>query len=129
MPTECINSLSLKPLIDTALSRRSMAVRSAADALLLRHCGRAIRLRSCRVLLHLIHRTPESGARASALGRPADLWARARYEDLNERSLRHDPVLALLSDQLECEAPRRSAVLSGKSTLNRSMPRPALPDR
>jgi hypothetical protein len=41
------------------------------------------------------------------------------YEDLNDHDdLRHDPVLALLSDKLE---PRRSdcALLAGKSTLNR----------
>ncbi len=41
------------------------------------------------------------------------------YEDLNDHDqLRHDPVLALLSDQLEAKR-KDCAVLSGKSTLNR----------
>ncbi len=41
------------------------------------------------------------------------------YEDLNDHDqLRHDPILALLSDRLEAKR-KDCAVLSGKSTLNR----------
>ncbi len=52
------------------------------------------------------------------------------YEDLNDHDqLRHDPILALLSDQLEAKR-KECAVLSGKSTLNRLEHAPSgAPDR
>ncbi len=52
------------------------------------------------------------------------------YEDLNNHDqLRHDPILALLSDRLEAKR-KDCAVLSGKSTLNRLEHAPSgAPDR
>ena len=52
------------------------------------------------------------------------------YEDLNDHNqLRHDPILALLSDRLEAKR-KDCAVLSGKSTLNRLEHAPSgTPDR
>ncbi len=52
------------------------------------------------------------------------------YEDLNDHDqLRHDPILALLSDRLEAKR-KDCAVLSGKSTLNRLEHAPSgAPDR
>ena len=96
------------------------AISTEAGALLLRHCDRAIRLFDRVASCFIDHRTPELvvhelptlvGQRICgiALG----------YEDLNDHDqLRHDPVLALLSDQLEAKR-KDCAVLSGKSTLNR----------
>ena len=52
------------------------------------------------------------------------------YEDLSDHDqLRHDPILALLSDRLEAKR-KDCAVLSGKSTLNRLEHAPSgAPDR
>ncbi len=89
-------------------------------ALLLRHCDRAIGLFDrvascfidCRTPELVVHELPTPvGQRICgiALG----------YEDLNDHDqLRHDPVLALLSDRLEAKR-KDCAVLSGKSTRGR----------
>jgi hypothetical protein len=96
------------------------AITSDAGALLLRHVDGAIRLfdrvagcfidgrdRDCTV--HSVRTLVGQRIAAVALG----------YEDVDDHdTLRHDPVLALLSESL---TPKREdcAVLAGKSTLNR----------
>ena len=96
------------------------AITSDAGALLLRHSDKAInlfeRVAACfgdhRKEAMVVHGLPAMvGQRIAgiALG----------YEDIVDHDeLRHDPVLALLSDRLE---PKRAdcAALAGKSTLNR----------
>ena len=135
MPTECIP----EQLEFEAFDRRRVtaafdggAISTDAGALLLRHhCDRAIRLFDRVASCFIDHRTPELvvhelptlvGQRICgiALG----------YEDLNDHDqLRHDPILALLSDRLEAKR-KDCAVLSGKSTLNRLEHAPsAAPDR
>ncbi len=123
MPTECIP----EQLEFEAFYRHRVvaafdggAISTDAGALLLRHCASAIRSFDRVASCFIDHRTPELvvhelptlvGQRICgiALG----------YEDLNDHDqLRHDPVLALLSDRLEAKR-KDCAVLSGKSTLNR----------
>ncbi|WP_265520093.1 IS1380 family transposase [Nitratireductor luteus] len=96
------------------------AITSDAGALLLRHVDRAIglfdRVASCFVdgrdpdcTVHSVRTLVSQRIAAIALG----------YEDVDDHdTLRHDPVLALLSESL---TPKREdcAVLAGKSTLNR----------
>jgi hypothetical protein len=96
------------------------AITSDAGALLLRHVDKAIglfdRVASCFVdrrdrdlTVHSVRTLVGQRIAAIALG----------YEDVDDHdSLRHDPVLALLSQSL---TPKREdcAVLAGKSTLNR----------
>jgi hypothetical protein len=96
------------------------AVTSNAGALLLREADRAINLtpqvagcfrdgRDADSAVHTIETLIAQRIHGQALG----------YEDLNDHDeLRHDPVLALLSDTLE---PKRANVarLAGKSTLQR----------
>jgi hypothetical protein len=96
------------------------AITSDAGALLLRHTDRAIglfdRLAACFVdrrdpdlTVHSVRTLVGQRIAAIALG----------YEDVDDHdTLRHDPVLALLSQSL---TPKREdcAVLAGKSTLNR----------
>jgi hypothetical protein len=96
------------------------AITSDAGALLLREVDRAIglteRVAACftdhREADQVIHALPTLiGQRivAIALG----------YEDVNDHdTLRHDPVLALFSDQLEAKR-KDCAPLAGKSTINR----------
>ncbi len=96
------------------------AISTNAGALLLRHCDRVIGLFDrvascfidCRTPELVVHELPTPvGQRICgiALG----------YEDLNDHDqLRHDPVLALLSDRLEAKR-KDCAVLSGKSTWGR----------
>jgi len=96
------------------------AITSDAGALLLRHVDKAIglfdRVASCFVdwrdpdlTVHSVRTLVGQRIAAIALG----------YEDVDDHdTLRHDPVLALLSQSL---TPKREdcAVLAGKSTLNR----------
>lgn len=96
------------------------AVTSNAGALALREADRVIGLtravarcfedhRHPGLVVHAVETLVGQRIHAQALG----------YEDLNDHDeLRHDPVLALLSDTLE---PKREgcATLAGKSTLNR----------
>ena len=123
MPTDCTSDQLLFEGFD---GRRVVAafdggaITSDAGALLLRHTDKAInlfeRVASCfadrRNQEMVVHQLPSLvGQRIAgiALG----------YEDLVDHDeLRHDPVLALLSDRLE---PKREdcAALAGKSTLNR----------
>ena len=96
------------------------AVTSDAGGVLLRHTDRAIglieRVAACfvdqREQDQVVHRLP-------ALVGQRIVGIALGYEDVNDHDeLRHDPVLALLADQLE---PKRAdcAPLAGKSTLNR----------
>ncbi len=93
---------------------------SDAGTLLLRHTDRAINLFDRVAACFTDHRMPElveHQVRSMVGQRIAGITL--GYEDINDHDdLRHDPVLALLSDRLE---PRREdcAVLAGKSTLNR----------
>jgi hypothetical protein len=96
------------------------AITSDAGALLLRHVDRAIglfdRVASCFVdrrdrdlTVHSVRTLVGQRIAAIALG----------YEDIDDHdTLRHDPVLGLLSERL---TPKREdcVVLAGKSTLNR----------
>jgi hypothetical protein len=96
------------------------AITSDAGALLLRHVDKAIglfdRVASCFVdrrdrdlTVHSVRTLVGQRIAAIALG----------YEDVDDHdTLRHDPVLGLLSERL---TPKRDdcAVLAGKSTLNR----------
>jgi hypothetical protein len=96
------------------------AISSDAGALLLRHTDKAIGLFSRVTACFEDHRDPSQTVHAleSMVGQRIAGIALG-YEDINDHDeLRHDPVLALLSDQLE---PKRSdcAGLAGKSTLNR----------
>ena len=102
------------------------ALSTEAGSLLLRHTDKALglfeRVASCfsdhRKADQVVHELPALvGQRIAgiALG----------YEDIDDHdALRHDPVLALLSDRLE---PKRAdcAALAGKSTLNRLEHAPA----
>jgi len=103
------------------------AITSDAGALLLRHVDKAIglfdRVAACFVdrrdpdlTVHSVRTLVGQRIAAIALG----------YEDVDDHdTLRHDPVLALLSQSL---TPKREdcAVLAGKSTLNRlELSRPA----
>lgn len=107
------------------------AISSDAGALLLRHVDGAIglfdRVAACFVdgrdpkcTVHSMRTLVGQRIAAIALG----------YEDVDDHdTLRHDPVLALLSEQL---TPKRQdcAVLAGKSTLNRlELGRPGAPTR
>jgi Transposase DDE domain group 1 len=101
------------------------AVTSNAGALLLREADRAIDLtprvarcfrdeRDPMSVVHTLETLIAQRIHGQALG----------YEDLNDHDeLRHDPILALLSDTLE---PKRANVapLAGKSTLQRLEGRP-----
>jgi hypothetical protein len=96
------------------------AITSDAGALLLRHVDKAIglfdRVASCFVdrrnrelTVHSVRTLVAQRIAAIALG----------YEDIDDHdTLRHDPVLALLSQSLTPKR-RDCAVLAGKSTLNR----------
>jgi hypothetical protein len=107
------------------------AISSDAGALLLRHVDGAIglfdRVAACfidgrdpKCTVHSLRTLVGQRIAAIALG----------YEDVDDHdTLRHDPVLALLSEQLR---PKRQdcAVLAGKSTLNRlELGRPGAPTR
>jgi len=95
-------------------------ITSDAGALLLRHTDRAIglfdRVAACfadgrdpGLLVHSVRTMVAQRISAIALG----------YEDVEDHdTLRHDPVLGLLSDSLEPKR-RDCARLAGKSTLNR----------
>ena len=96
------------------------AITSDAGALLLRHTAKAINLFERVAACFADHRDQEMVVH----GLPAMVGQRIAgialgYEDIVDHDeLRHDPVLALLSDRL---APKREdcAALAGKSTLNR----------
>ena len=96
------------------------AISAHAGALLLRHADRAIGLFERVAACFVDHRRQEQVVH----GLPALVGQRIAgialgYEDIADHDeLRHDPVLAVLSDRLE---PKREdcAVLAGKSTLNR----------
>ena len=129
MPTECISD----QLEFEGFAGRKVvaafdggALTSDAGALLLRHTDKAIglfdRIAACFVdqrhpdcTVHSVRTLVAQRVTAMALG----------YEDIDDHdALRHDPVLALLSDSLE---PKRldCAPLAGKSTLNRLEHAPA----
>lgn len=107
------------------------AISSDAGALLLRHVDGAIRLfdrvaacfidsRDPNCTVHSMRTLVGQRIAAIALG----------YEDVDDHdTLRHDPVLALLSEQLTAKR-QDCAVLAGKSTLNRlELGRPGAPTR
>ena len=102
------------------------AITTDGGALLLRHTDRAIGLFRRVAACFDDHRAAERtvhGLRTMVGQRIAGIAL--GYEDLDDHDeLRHDPVLALLSDRLE---PRREdcAALAGKSTLNRLEHAPA----
>lgn len=129
MPTEC----SADQLVFEGFDGRKVvagfdggAITTDAGALLLRHADKAIRLfdrvascfddrRDPGGTVHSVQTLVGQRVAAIALG----------YEDIEDHDrLRHDPVLALLSDRL---TPKRStcAPLAGKSTLNRLEHAPA----
>ena len=123
MPTEC-NSYQLE--FEAFAKRRVIAdfeggpMTSDAGTLLLRHTDRAIKLfdrvADCFIDCRM-QELVEHQVRSMVGQRIAGITL--GYEDINDHDdLRHDPVLAFLSDRLE---PRREdcAVLAGKSTLNR----------
>ena len=123
MPTECISN----PFEFEAFDGRRVvaafdggAISSDAGALLLRHCASAIGLFDRVAGYFVDHRTPElvvHGLR-TLLGQRIRGIALG-YEDVDDHDqLRHDPVLALLSDRLEGKR-EDCAALAGKSTLNR----------
>lgn len=96
------------------------AISSDAGALLLRHTDKAIGLFSRVAACFEDYRDPSQTVHEleSMVGQRIAGIALG-YEDISDHDeLRHDPVLSLLSDQLE---PKRSdcAGLAGKSTLNR----------
>jgi len=129
MRTECISD---KYGFESFDGRRVVAafdggsITTDGGALLLRHTDRAIGLfdrvaacfndhRSSSLTVHGLRTMVGQRIAGIALG----------YEDIDDHDeLRHDPVLALLSDRLE---PRRGdcAALAGKSTLNRLEHAPA----
>ena len=123
MPTDCRSS---QLEFEGFARRRVIAdfeggpMTSDAGTLLLRHTDRAIGLLDRVAACFTDHRMPElveHQVRSMVGQRIAGVAL--GYEDINDHDdLRHDPVLALLSDRLE---PRRKdcAVLAGKSTLNR----------
>lgn len=96
------------------------AITSDAGALLLRHADKAIKLFERVAACFVDRRNPDLVVhRVSTLVGQRITAIAQGYEDVDDHdTLRHDPVLALLSDRL---TPRRSdcAVLAGKSTLNR----------
>ena len=96
------------------------AVTSNAGALLLREADRAINLTPQVARCFRDGRDPDSVVHPIATLIAQRIHGQALgYEDVNDHDeLRHDPILALLSDTLE---PRRANVarLAGKSTLQR----------
>ena len=129
MPTDCIsNQVEFEGFAGRKVvaSFDGGAITSDAGALLLRHTDRAIglfdRVASCfddrrdlTCTVHSLRTLVAQRISAIALG----------YEDVEDHdTLRHDPVLALLSQSL---TPKRSncAPLAGKSTLNRLEHAPA----
>jgi hypothetical protein len=96
------------------------AVTSNAGALLLREADRAINLTAQVARCFRDGRDPDSIVHTIATLLAQRIHGQALgYEDVNDHDeLRHDPVLALLSDTLE---PKRANVarLAGKSTLQR----------
>src|ERR671923_1951433 len=96
------------------------AVTSNAGALLLREADRAINLTPQVARCFRDGRDPDSVVHPIATLIAQRIHGQALgYEDVNDHhELRHDPILALLSDTLE---PRRANVarLAGKSTLQR----------
>jgi hypothetical protein len=123
MPTHCISDQLEFEAFDGHKVMAAFdggAITSDAGALLLRHADRAIglfdRVGGCFVdrrrpdlTVHSVRTLVGQRIGAIALG----------YEDVEDHdTLRHDPVLALLSESL---TPKRDdcAVLAGKSTLNR----------
>ncbi len=96
------------------------AITSDAGAILLRHTDRAIGLFDRLAACFDDRRDPAStvhGITTLVAQRIAGIAL--GYEDIDDHdTLRHDPVLGLLSDRL---APKRAdcAALAGKSTLNR----------
>ena len=134
MPTECIP----EQLEFEAFDRHRVvaafdggAISTDAGALLLRHCASTIRLFDRVASCFIDHRTPELVVHElpTLVGQRICGIAHG-YEDLNNHDqLRHDPILALLSDRLEAKR-KDCAVLSGKSTLNRLEHAPSgAPDR
>ena len=96
------------------------AITSNAGALLLRHTDKAIGLFDRVASCFVDRRNPQLTVHSvrTLVGQRISASARG-YEDVDDHdTLRHDPVLALLSESL---TPKRSdcAVLAGKSTLNR----------
>ena len=95
-------------------------ITSDAGALLLRHTDRAIGLFDQIAACFIDHRWPGQTVYSVRAMLAQRITAIALgYEDVDDHdTLRHDPVLGLLSDRLE---PARSdcARLAGKSTLNR----------
>ena len=123
MPTDC----SVPQLAFEGFEGRQVvgsfdggAVTSNGGAVLLRAADRAIGLTAKVARCVSDHRIPELVVHSVETLIAQRVHAQALgYEDLNDHDeLRHDPVLALLSDTLE---PRRAdcATLAGKSTLNR----------
>ncbi len=96
------------------------AITSNAGALLLRQTLKATALISQAAACFTDHRQPnKTQHKLETLIGQRITGIALGYEDLNDHdALRHDPVLALLSDRLE---PKRAdcAALAGKSTLNR----------
>ena len=96
------------------------ALSSDAGALLLRQTDRAIGLFARVAACFVDHRAAD----LTVHGLPAMVGQRITgialgYEDIDDHDeLRHDPVLALLSDRLETKRDD-CAALAGKSTLNR----------
>ena len=123
MPTKCKSS----QLEFEGFARRCVIadfqggpMTSDAGTLLLRHTDRAIGLIDRVAACFVDDRMPElvEHQLPSMVGQRI-VGVALGYEDINDHDdLRHDPVLALLSDRLE---PRRKdcAVLAGKGTLNR----------
>ena len=123
MPTDCIpDSLEFEAFDGRRVVAAfdGGAISSDAGALLLRHCGRAIGLFRRMASCFVDHRTPELVVHElpTLIGQRICGIALG-YEDLNDHDqLRHDPVLALLSNRLEAKR-EDCAALAGKSTLNR----------
>ncbi len=123
MPTECIPDNLEFEAFD---GRRVVAafdggaISSNAGALLLRHCDEAIGLFERAAACFVDHRNPALRVHElRTLVGQRICGVALGYEDLNDHDeLRHDPVLALLSDQLEAKR-EDCAALAGKSTLNR----------
>ena len=134
MPTECIPEQLEFEAIDrhrVVAAFDGGAISTDAGALLLRHCASAIRLFDRVASCFIDHRTPELVVHElSTLVGQRSCGIALGYEDLNDHNqLRHDPILALLSDRLEAKR-KDCAVLSGKSTLNRLEHAPSgAPDR
>ena len=123
MPTQCISEQFEFEAFDghrVVAGFDGGAITSDAGALLLRHTDRAIglfgRVAACFADRRNPDRTVHSvrtlvGQRIAAIA--------LGYEDVDDHdTLRHDPVLALLSEKLTPQR-RDCAALAGKSTLNR----------